>query len=299
MQHLVIGVFGNSGFLKSIAKAGTINDIAMYNHADSEHVYTYVTPNSPENKLNPLLQVIGMIDIPVVASENITKELGEQIMALDAFGFENGFILSKSDELKQILKGTSLEKFQFIEDEKELVMKLKDVQSKPLTSETWLPVDNYFDVKGIGAVVLSTVKGGIVKKHDELFVQPTGKKVAVKNIQSQDKDFDEAGLGVRVGLNLKGIETSEIKRGYVLCKDANVAQTIKLKFVKSKFCKENIETGAQIFLSCGLQVIAGKIENLDITISLSQAIAYLPGQKCIIASTKQTLPRIIGSGILQ
>ncbi|MCX6815608.1 MAG: EF-Tu/IF-2/RF-3 family GTPase [Candidatus Aenigmarchaeota archaeon] len=299
MQHLTIGVFGNKEFAKKLGKQGNVNDIAMYSHADSERVYTYVVPNSVDNKIQTLLQCISMVDVPVIVTEEVTKELAEQIVALDAFSFERGFVISKNESIKQILIGTTLEKFEWLQDEKELIEKLKDIQSPGIANDVWIPIDNYFNVKSVGTVVLCVVKAGDVKKHDKLMIQPLGKEVLVKSLQSQDKDIDEAGQGVRLGLSLKGVEADEIKRGFVLCREAKVSKNIIIEFRKSKFSKEAIEEGSQVFVSVGLQVVVGKVEKIDsdkISLALEQPIAYFSKQKCVIASTKQNMPRIIGSG---
>lgn len=294
-MHLTVGVFGDKEFVKKLGKQGTVNDIMIYNHADSEGVFTYVSPNSAEGKIQPLLQMLSMIDVPVIVSNNITKELAEQIIAIDAFGFTKGFIVSDSEDLKGIIKGTLLDKFEWV-DEKELKEKLK--MAEPCFSDNvWVPVDNYFNVKSVGTVILSIIKGGSLKKYDKLMMQPLGKEVIVKGIQSQDKDIEEAQKGMRIGLSLKGVDADEIKRGYVICKECTVSKNIKINFTKNKYSKEAMDNGNQVFLSVGLQVIPGKVED-STTIFLEHPVAYLPGQKCIIASTKQTMPRIIGTGII-
>ncbi len=301
MNHLTIGVFGDKEFLKRIAKPGTVNDIMMYNHASSEGVFIYVAPNSTENKVQTLLQVVSMIDIPVIVSDSVTKELAEQIIAIDAFGFDSGFIISSSEDLRNIVKGTCLEKFEWIKDEIELREKMKNI--KPLfTPGAWFPIDNHFNVKSVGTVVLSVSKGSAIKKYDKLNVQPIGKEVIVKGIQSQDKDLEQTEAGMRVGLNLKGIEADELKRGYIVCKEALVSKKAKINFSKNKYSKENLEAGSQVFLSVGLQVIAGRIDSIngaELSIALENPVAYFQNQKCIIASTKQSLPRIIGSGKIE
>src|SRR3989338_11167471 len=294
-MHLSIGIFGNNEFMKKLGKQGTINDIMIYNHASSEGVFSFLAPNSPENKIQSILQVINIIDIPIIVSDSITKELAEQIIFLDAFGFKKGFIISKSEDLKNIIKNTSLEKYEFIEDEKELREKLKECRPKEIVDRVWIPVDNYFNVKSVGTVVLCIVKGGTVKKHEKLILQPLNKEVLIKGIQSQDKDIDQAEAGMRAGLNIKGVEADEIKRGYVLCKDAVVSKKVNIEFSKSKYSKENLEKGLSVFFSLGLQIIPGRIED-DLSILLEHPAVFFPNQKFIIVSTKQTMPRIIGTG---
>ncbi|MBI4214862.1 hypothetical protein HY546_02605 [archaeon] len=297
MQHLTIGVFGDSGFLKRLGKPGTTNDLLIYNHADSQHVYTYVSPNSPDNKLQPLLQAAGMIDVPVIVANALTRELAEQIVLLDAFGFERGFIVSGSEDLRNAIRGTFVEKYEWVADEKDLAAKLAEVQPRPASNGVWVPIDNYFDVKGVGTVILGVVRGGAVKKHDTLKLQPSGKDAVIKGIQSQDRDLEEAGIGTRVGLNLKGTSVDDLRRGYVLCNDCVVSKNPKLEFVRLKFTKEVLEPGTQVFLSVGLQVIQAKVESVSpFSLQLDQPAAYFAGERAIIASAKNALPRIIGSG---
>ncbi len=300
MQHLTAGIFGDKELLKKLGKQGTVNDIAIYNHASSDGVYTYAAPNSDE-KIQPLLQVLGIIDVPVIAASEVTRELAEQIIAIDAAGFEKGFIISADDQLKNIIKGTVAEKYEWISDEKELRERLKDIKNPPATSEPWAPVDNYFNVKSVGTVVLTIIKGGTIKKHDRLLVQPLGKEVLIKGIQSQDKDIDQAEAGMRAGLNLKGIDADDLKRGYVICNSAEVSKNVKIEFKKSKYSRESTDTGNQIFLSAGTQCVPGRIENSEsnlLTVLLEHPIAYIKNQKCLVATTKQTMPRIMGSGTI-
>ncbi len=308
MHHITIGIFGNNEFLKKLGKQGTINDIMIYNHGSSEGVFTYVAPNSPENKIQPLLQAISMIDVPVIVANELTKELAEQIIALDAFGFEKGFIISDSEDLKKIIKGTSIEKYEWLDEREQSVdvilkEKLKTAQAMPINKDVWIPIDNYFNVKSVGTVILSIIKGGSVKKYDKLIIQPIGKEVVVKGIQSQDKDIEEASFGMRAGLSLKGVEADEIRRGYVICRDtAIVSKTINLEFSRNKYSKEPIENGMQVFVSVGLQVIPGKIENIEsstLSISLEHPVVCAHGQKCLVASTQQTMPRILGNGTIK
>src|SRR5262249_52372976 len=124
----------------------------------------------------------------------------------------------------------------------------------------FVPIDNYFNVKSVGTVILGLVKSGTVKKHDKLIVEPLGKEVLVKGIQSQDKDFDEAGPGTRVGLNLKGVEADELKRGYVIGA-AQKSKTITLDFVKNKYSKEQLKENDQVFVSTGLLVSTATVKS--------------------------------------
>ena len=299
-MHLTVGIFGDMELIKKLGKQGTVNDIALYNHGSSDGVFTFAGPNSPDNRIQPVLQILSMIDVPVVSGP-VTKELAEQMIAIDSFGFPHGFLVAPSEDMRNLIKGTSLERFEILPDERELRERLKSVRAKPVTERVWLPIDNYFMVKSVGTVILAVNRGCPVKKHEKLFVQPLGKEVLVKGIQSQDKDIEEVEECMRAGINLKGVDTEELKRGFVLCKEASVSKSVRVRFQKSRFSKEAPEKGVQYYLSLGLQVIAGKIESVsgdELTLTLEQPAVFYPGQKCMLASTKPAMPRILGSGIL-
>jgi selenocysteine-specific translation elongation factor len=299
-MHLTVGIFGDKELIKKLGKQGTINDIALYNHGSSDGVFTFASPNSPENKIQPLLQILSMIDLPVI-SEPVTKELAEQMIAIDSFGFSQGYLVAPSEDLLRLIKGTSLEKYEILQDERELRERLKSVQAKPVTERVWLPIDNHFMVKSVGTVILTVNRGLPIKKHDKLLVQPIGKEVLVKGIQSQDRDIEAVEECMRAGINLKGVDTEELKRGYVLCKEATVSKTARIHFQKSRFAKEAPEKGVQYYFSVGLQLIAGKAENIsgdELTLALEQTAVFYPGQKCMLASTKPVVPRVLGSGVM-
>lgn len=298
MIHLTAGVFGNTELAKKLGKAGTINDIAIYNHGSSEGIFTYVTVNS--DKIQALLQVINMIDVPILAVNEISAIVGEQIIAISEFGFDNGFMILDGiteEAIKPLIKGTCIEKFSVV-DAKELVESMKKITVER-GNDLLVTIDNYFDVKSVGTVILGIMKSGAVRKYDKVIVEPIGKEVMVKGIQSQDKDLDAAEAGMRVGLNLKGIEADELKRGYVIG-DVMKSKSFNLKFQKSRYTKEQLKEDDMVFISSGLQVVAARVKSVSDTLELETEnyITYRKDTKFLIASTKQNMPRIIGKAFL-
>lgn len=300
MFHATIGVFGNAGFAKKLGKQGTVNDIAIYNHGSSEGVFTYVTVNS--DKIQPLLQVINMIDIPVLAISELNATVGEQIVAVSEFGFGHGFLMFdgvSGEQVKPLIKGTCVEDFSVVKDSIELVEAIKKLNLQRPPGELLILVDNYFDVKGVGTVVLGIIKSGSVKKYDKAIIEPIGKEIMIKGIQSQDKDIEVAETGVRVGLNIKGVETDEIRRGYVLGRVMK-AKSLRLRFEKSRYSKEAIKENDPVFVSSMLQVVPGKVRSVGglLELELEHQIVYTKDTKFLIASTKQVMPRIMGRAFL-
>ena len=299
MLHLTVGIFGDNEFARKLGKKGTCNDIEIYNHGSSDGVFTYVCPNS--DKVQPLLQTLDMIDVPAIIVKELTKEIGEIIIAVDCKGFEKGFILTNNpDSIRNFIKGTCLEKFLIMEEDENAFRQeiIKFNIERYNDTDVLVGIDNAFNVKSIGTVILGLVKDGIVKKYDKLMLEPNGKEILIKGIQSQDRDIEHAEAGMRVGLNLKGAEADDIKRGSVICKQAKKGKEFTIELESSKYNKEELKEGIQIFLNIGAQVSVAMLNKIDgnkFSIKTEHELAYI-NNKCIVASTRGIAPRIIGKG---
>ncbi|MDI6721667.1 MAG: EF-Tu/IF-2/RF-3 family GTPase, partial [Candidatus Aenigmarchaeota archaeon] len=160
-------------------------------------------------------------------------------------------------------------------------------------------IDNYFDVKGVGTVILGMVKRGTVSQYDKAMLYPAKKEVAVKSIQCNDEDVKSAGAGSRVGLAMKGIEVDDLKRGFVISSSVlNVSQNIQMGFVANKYSKHEISENKPVMCIVGLQAVSGKIKNVSpLSVELDNKIAYEAGQRCLVVSPEK-MPRIAGSGAI-
>ena len=167
--------------------------------------------------------------------------------------------------------------------------------------ELLVPIDNYFDVKSVGTVILGIMKSGSIKKYDKVMIQPLEKEVMIKGIQSQDKDFDSTEPGMRVGLNLKGIEAEELKRGYIIAAGNTAkSKSFRFKLKKSRYSREQLKENDPVFVSAGLQVSAAKVKSAGELLELEteSSMLYTENTKFLIATTKQNMPRIIGSAMI-
>lgn len=85
-----------------------------------------------------------------------------------------------------------------------------------------LPVDRAFVVKGFGTVVTGTLIGGTVASGDTLAIEPGGREVKVRGIQSHGRTEVYAFAGSRAALNLANVEISQIERGDTLVANASL-----------------------------------------------------------------------------
>ena len=88
-----------------------------------------------------------------------------------------------------------------------------------------MPVQDVYEITGIGTVPVGKVETGIMKKGMKVIVLPgrTGKGVEgeLKTIEMHHEQMDEALAGDNVGINIRGVGKKDIARGDVICEASN------------------------------------------------------------------------------
>ncbi|KXK06579.1 MAG: selenocysteine-specific translation elongation factor SelB [Acidobacteria bacterium OLB17] len=79
-----------------------------------------------------------------------------------------------------------------------------------------LPIDRVFSRKGFGTIVTGTVAAGSIAEGSEAEIYPLGVTARVRGLQNHDRDIDTASAGMRVAMNLAGVERHELARGLVV-----------------------------------------------------------------------------------
>jgi len=79
-----------------------------------------------------------------------------------------------------------------------------------------LPIDRAFVMKGFGTVVTGTLLSGEFHVGESLALEPGGRSVRVRGMQTHGHAEEYARAGSRVALNLAGIEVSDANRGQAL-----------------------------------------------------------------------------------
>jgi elongation factor 1-alpha len=97
-----------------------------------------------------------------------------------------------------------------------------------------MPVQDVYEITGIGTVPVGKVETGIMKVGQKIVVLPgrtgTGIPGEVKTIEAHHESLSEAPAGMNVGVNLRGIGKKDIARGDVIC-DASAPIPIVEEFI--------------------------------------------------------------------
>ncbi|MBI4016331.1 MAG: translation elongation factor EF-1 subunit alpha [Candidatus Aenigmarchaeota archaeon] len=103
----------------------------------------------------------------------------------------------------------------------EAIDSLKEPE-KPTTLPLRLPIQDVYNIQGIGVVPVGRVETGVMKVGDKVIFVPgrEGKGITgeVKTIEMHHESVTEAEPGDNVGFNVRGIEKKDIARGDVLGK---------------------------------------------------------------------------------
>lgn len=91
---------------------------------------------------------------------------------------------------------------------------------KPIDLPLRLPLQDVYEIKGIGAVPVGRIETGVMKPNMKIIVVPAreGKGITgeVKTIEMHHEQVDQAEPGDNVGFSVRGISKQDITRGDVL-----------------------------------------------------------------------------------
>ena len=306
MKHITVGIFHDNALGRELGKKGTESDLLMFNKKTDECIYTFLAPF--ENKLTAKTQILSTIDAAIINCEHITAELGETLLLVDSLGISAGILLlpSYSDvmQLQTMIQSTSLEQFTIMERNIPKITKHleKLTPQRDVSSPAIVVVDHSFSVKGIGEVILGFVKQGVIHAHETMLLLPANKQIMIRSIQMQDKDFETASAGCRVGLAIKGATVDELKRGSIFSA-SDVAKTdtkFMLHFRKNRFY-QNVKTGL-FHGTIGMQslpVMITDIANGGITVETEKPVGYTSKDQFIFFDLNAKKLHHIGNGVVQ
>lgn len=319
MGNLNIAVLGAKDYAGKIGKKGTVTDMTFYDHKAGTDSFTLIEPSKYPEKLSSLFYSVGMSEFVILVVDKIDSFLGETIVMVDSLGIDKGFIILQNyiqpEQLKPLLAGTSLEGYEYREDDpiklrEELIAMAKSEGRKAGDGTCGsCPVDSHFNVKGVGTVVLGSVIDGHFKKHDKMTVFPIKREVILKSIQKHDLDADDGVKGDHVGLALRGIESDELDRGFVVTTDPSVKMTrsVSEKVSLVKYWPSPLKEGMVLHIGHWMQMVPCRITAVDdgsdfrsaqVTFELDSDIIHKPGDKAIIMYLEGGKLRVAGSVVL-
>lgn len=97
----------------------------------------------------------------------------------------------------------------------------------PIDKPLRIPVQDVYNIKGVGAIPVGRVETGILKSGTKVVVMPSGKEGEVKDIEEHHEKLSEARPGNNIGFSIRGIGTQDIARGDVIGPVTNKPTVVK------------------------------------------------------------------------
>jgi len=176
-----------------------------------------------------------------------------------------------------------------------------------------MPVEDVFSITGRGTVATGRIERGVINSGDPVDIigmGAEGLKSTVTGVEMFRKILDRGEAGDNVGLLLRGIEKTEIRRGMIICKPGSVTPHAKFKaeiYVLSKeeggrhtpffnkyrpqFYFRTTDVTGEIMLPDGVEMVMPG-DNVSIEVNLISTIAMEKGLRFAIREGGRT----VGSG---
>jgi len=315
MANLNVVILGASDYGKELGKKGTTSDLTFYNLKKAENTVTFIEPNRFPERVAPLFYAVSMAHKALLIVDQINPAFGEEVIMLDSIGLKEGIVILKNyisrEQIAPLIKGTVVDGYEFLEDDKNLLReKFIEDATKVISQQNaetgTLPVDHFFNVRGIGTVVLGSLAEGSIKKHDVLSVLPGKKTAQVRSIQKHDEDFDSAGVGERTGIALKGIEVEELDRGTILTNDKSIKQVSSLEAKASivKYWPAPLKEGMVLHIGHWMQYVPARVEAVSaggdwhkpvLKLNLDKMLVFRPGARGVLTYPEGGKLRVVGT----
>ncbi|MAI66275.1 MAG: hypothetical protein CMJ26_00175 [Phycisphaerae bacterium] len=335
MTVLNIAMVGSDDLAKSIAKATDQRDVHTYvnkeSGPDGARILSIIRPAKMPERIRPFFNSLCAARVGLIEVTGVDATFGEVLVGFASAGIQKGiFVINPSDgewidedQVKGFMTQAGLsswsqcgtdgielrEAFYGLMDE--ISSDLESAKAEPLV----VPIDQHFNVKGIGLVAIGYVQAGSVSVHDELHLLPAEGPGTVKSLQVMDDDVEEAVAGDRVGIALRNTKEEHLTGGSLVIhpalEDKNKGISIPLSVDKhekssvdlsiSPFQKRVLAVGDVVHASVDLQFVVGRVESIDSGLEVtweSPLFIRKENPPTVIIAQLDSKPRIMGSAKL-
>ncbi|MCQ2064381.1 MAG: elongation factor Tu [Bacteroidaceae bacterium] len=271
-----------------------------------EHILLARQVNVPR-----LVIFLNKCDSPDVDGEMIDLVEMEMRELLDAYEFDG--------DNTPIIRGSALGALNGVPEWEDKVMELMaavdewvPLPPRAVDQPFLMPVEDVFSITGRGTVATGRIETGVVKVGDKVEILGLGeeKETTVTGVEMFRKLLDQGEAGDNVGLLLRGIEKTEIKRGMVLCHPGQIKPHTTFKAsiyvltqkeggrhtsfrnkYRPQFYIRTMDCTGEITLPEGTEMVMPG-DNVEITVALIYPVAINVGLRFAIREGGRT----VGSG---
>jgi len=267
-----------------------------------EHILLARQVNVP--KLVVFMNKVDMVDDPEML-ELVEMEVRE-LLSFYEFDGDN----------TPIIQGSALGGLNGDAQWEDKIMELMDavdtwipIPTREVEKPFLMPIEDVFSITGRGTVATGRIETGVIHTGDEMAIIgfDASLKSTCTGVEMFRKLLDEGQAGDNVGLLLRGIEKTQIKRGMVICKPNSITPHKKFKaeiYVLKKeeggrhtpfhnryrpqFYIRTLDITGEILLPEGVEMVMPG-DNITITVELIAPIAINQGLRFAIREGGRTV----------
>ena len=224
-EYTIIDAPGHRDFVKNMITGASQADVGILVVAASEGVmeqtkeHVFLCRTMGVNQLAVCINKMDMVNYSQEKFEEVKKSVSEllksvqynvdEIQFIPIAALHGDNVVKKSDKMSWYNGPTLLEQLDnFKEPEKPVDLPLR------------LPIQDVYNIQGIGTVPVGRVETGVMKVGDKVTIVParegTGVTGEVKSIEMHHESLQEAVPGDNVGFNVRGVGKKDIARGDVV-----------------------------------------------------------------------------------
>lgn len=337
MPVLNIAAVMSDDLARTVAKPSDQRDVHTYVHKEQgpngARILSIIRPAKYPERLRPLLSALSVGRVGLIEVNAVDATLGESLVAFASAGLEHGLAVIRpldggwidEEQVRGLFQQAGLGAWSFEpEDGIHLRGRLYDLMDQlgpqleeEATQPLVLPVDQHFNVRGIGLVAIGYVQSGTVNQHDEVMLLPANGTGTAKSLQVMDDDVPMASAGDRVGLALRNAQEGHLTGSTIIVHppidDARsnthrppsieAHASSKMHVAASPFQRRRLAVGDVVHVSLDLQFVVGRVtegEGADLVVAWEQPVLVRRESPpvAVIAQLDST-PRIIGSARLE
>lgn len=232
---------------------------------------------------------VDVVMLVVAADEGVMPQTKEHLEILSLLGVKKGIVvITKADmaddewlevvmdDVKEHVRGSFLEGAPMIpvssytmmgidELKNKIVELVKDADERLSDKPFRLPVDRVFTVKGFGTIVTGTLVDGKINTGENVTIYPMEKSSRVRELQNHDVKQDRVSAGMRVAINLSGVEKKELMRGCTIAKPGSMqlSKRIAVRLELTPNSPYSVKNASLVHFYQGTQEMVGKLRLLD------------------------------------
>ena len=335
MTVLNIAMIGSDDLARSIAKPTDQRDVHTYVHkesgADGPRILSIIRPAKMPERIRPFFNSLCAARVGLIEVTKIDATFGEVLVGFASAGIDKGIFVINApegewideDQVNAFIAQAGLSSWKQGSADgielratlyglmDEISSDLEFAKKEPLV----VPIDQHFNVKGIGLVAIGYVQSGSVSVHDELHLLPAGGPGTVKSLQVMDDDVEQAVAGDRVGIALRNTKEEHLTGGSLVIhpaiEDKNKGISIPISLDRhekssvelnvSPFQKRVLAVGDVVHASVDLQFVVGRIESTETRIEVlwdSPLFIRKENPPVVLLAQLDSKPRIMGSAKL-